>query len=298
MTFSLEGTRGTAEYWKKFRDYVNGRIKNRTWQSTIYNYAQEFSDCLFKRDLSRVQGLPDSKRPNILKALSALAKFDGCSDEFKPLMKRYGLKWTGRSKDDVFIDRLTSTDDPEEIWAWIRNVKAELPELTDFMDLMAVSGLRFIEGIHSFNLIGELSKTNKLTLDREGKNYHGGYYNREVSSLEHFWFKELFLRNTKKAFVSFVPEQLIDSIGEQEPLNHNVIQQLVRRHGLQCRFSDIREANGTFITKYLKESEINFLHGRVTSTVFMQHYFNPALIADLKARAFQGIAEIREKVKV
>jgi hypothetical protein len=30
----------------------------------------------------------------------------------------------------------------------------------------------------------------------------------------------------------------------------------------------------------------------------MQHYFNPALIADLKTRVFQGITEIQEKVKV
>jgi intergrase/recombinase len=52
------------------------------------------------------------------------------------------------------------------------------------------------------------------------------------------------------------------------------------------------------MTKYLKKEEIDFLHGRVTSGVFMQHYFNPALIADLKVRAFQGIAEIMEKVKI
>jgi hypothetical protein len=29
----------------------------------------------------------------------------------------------------------------------------------------------------------------------------------------------------------------------------------------------------------------------------MQHYFNPALTTDLKTRAFQDIAEIKEKVK-
>jgi hypothetical protein len=67
---------------------------------------------------------------------------------------------------------------------------------------------------------------------------------------------------------------------------------------LPLRFGDIREAHGTFMTKFLKESEINFLHGRVTASIFMANYFNPALIADLKSRAFQGIAEIQEKVKI
>jgi len=35
---------------------------------------------------------------------------------------------------------------------------------------------------------------------------------------------------------------------------------------------------------------------RPSRGVFMQHYFNPALIADLQTRVFQGIAEIQEKV--
>lgn len=299
MTFSLEGSqRGTAEYWHLFREYVNQRIKSRTWQSTIFNYAQEYSNCLFSRDLSLVQSLADSKRPNVLKALSALAKFDGCSNEFRPLMQRYGLKWTGRSKDDIFIDRLISTTDSEEIWRWIREVKGELPVLVPFLDLMSTSGLRFIESVNSFNLIGELARTNKLTLFREGKNYQNGYFNREVSSLEHFWFRDIFLRNTKKAFVSFVSPQLIDEIGVASALDAGVIQQTIRRRGLDARFSDIREAHATFMVKYLKAPEIDFLHGRVQSNVFMANYFNPSLISDLKARVFQGISEIQEKIRL
>ena len=74
-------------------------------------------------------------------------------------------------------------------------------------------------------------------------------------------------------------------------------QSLLKRD-LQLRFADIREAHATFMTKYLKKEEIDFLHGRVTSGVFMQRYFNPALIGDLKDRAFQGIAEILEKVAI
>jgi hypothetical protein len=66
---------------------------------------------------------------------------------------------------------------------------------------------------------------------------------------------------------------------------------------LPLRFSDVREAHGTFLTKFLKPSEIDFLHGRVTGSVFMANYFNPSLVSDLKARVFQGISEIQEKTK-
>ena len=62
------------------------------------------------------------------------------------------------------------------------------------------------------------------------------------------------------------------------------------------RFADIRETHATFMTKYLKDNEIDFVHGRVTSNVFMRNYFNPSLISDLKERALQAIDEIQEKI--
>lgn len=154
---------------------------------------------------------------------------------------------------------------------------------------MAVSGLRFIEGVNSYNLMIKLKLENKLE----------SYFAQDKSALEHFRFKEIFLRNTKKAFVSFVPFELITKISKAEILpTADAVKKLVQKRGLQLRFGDIREAHGTFMTKYLKESEINFLHGRVTSNTFMANYFNPALISDLKTRAFQGIAEIQEKVRL
>ncbi len=295
---------GTAEDWSSFRVWLEKKNYRGSYPTTLYNYAMQYSDCLFKRDLSRIRDMPDSIRPNILKALSALSKFAGVYEDWKILLKNYDLSWGGRSADDIIIDRITSTEDPNEVWVWIKSVKQERPELTELLDLMAVSGLRFIEGINSFNIIIGLSKQGKLILDRTGKEYRSGYYNRELSSLEHFWIKDangksVFLRCSKKAFVSFVPEQLVTRITEMEQLpNDDAVQKMVQKRGLPLRFGDIREAHGTLMTKHLKESEINFLHGRVTSGVFMQHYFNPALIGDLKARVFRGIAEIQEKVKV
>jgi intergrase/recombinase len=227
-----------------------------------------------------------------------LSKFAGLYEDWKKLISDYGVSWRGRSADDLVIDRLTSVEDPEEIWNWIVTVKQERPELAELLDLMAVSGLRFVEGVNSFNIISELSKDGKLVLDRVGKDYRSGYYNRDLESLEHFWFRETFIRPTKKAFVSFVPEQLITRIGKLDVLaSADAVKKLVQKRRLRLRFGDIREAHGTFMTRYLKENEIDFLHGRVTGKVFMANYFNPALIADLKTRAFKGIAEIMGKVK-
>ena len=46
------------------------------------------------------------------------------------------------------------------------------------------------------------------------------------------------------------------------------------------------------MTRYLSQPEIDFLQGRVNSNTFMQHYFNPTLISDLKERTLEGIKNL------
>ena len=272
--------------WDAFRDWLLRDRKRHTVVSMV-SYAQKYADCLFERDLSRVRDLPLGVRPHVLKSLSALSKFLGVYEEYKMLIKRYGLKWGGKSTDDIIIDRLTKIEDPDEIFNWIRQVKKLRPELNDFMDLIAVSGMRLVEAVTSYNLIIELSKKGKLNR----------YYNEEKRTLEHFKFKKLFIRKNKKVFVSFVPKKLVTKISLNEKVgSSDTIINKIEKQGLKSRFGDVREAHASFMIKYLKQPEIDFLHGRISANVFMKHYFNPALIHDLKKRVFKGIAEIQKKI--
>jgi len=221
----------------------------------------------------------------VMASLSALAKFLGAYEDWQQLTKSYSLKWAGKSSTDIILDRFQKVEDPNEIFDWIKQVKVERPELSDFMDLMAITGMRMIEAFNCYNMIIRLAKESRLA----------DYYNGQV--LEHYKFKDVFIRGNKKVFISFAPEQLINRIAENEPLNSWMsVQKLVTKRGLPSRFSDVREAHATFLTKYLKDAEIDFLHGRVSTNVFMRNYFNPALIADLQARVLQGIAEIQTKI--
>jgi intergrase/recombinase len=137
---------------------------------------------------------------------------------------------------------------------------------------MVVSGLRFEETINSYNLIIGLSRENEL-------NKH---YDREKQTLEHYRFKNVFIRRTKKAFISFIPEAFIERISKREKLTRAMIDNRVKRGGFKSRFSDIREYFATSMTSHLSSAEIDFLQGRVSGSVFMRNYFNPALIVDLK----------------
>ena len=273
--------------WEAFRDWLVKNGKTERWARYLVNYAKPFQECLATKDLSKLRDLPETQRPNAIKGLAALSKYLGIYEDFKLLLSNYGLKWAGKSSTDIIIDRLTKVDDSGEVFLWIRQVKAARPELSDLLNLMATTGMRYEEAIESYNLIIELSRKRKLA----------DYYNAEKGTLEHFRFKDIFIRHNKKVFFSFVSKEMVKRVTKNQPLpSRDSVQKLVQNQGLKLRFSDVREAHGTCMTKYLQQPEIDFLHGRVSSNVFMKNYFNPALIADLKQRAFQGIAEIQGKI--
>ncbi len=133
-------------------------------------------------------------------------------------------------------------------------------------------------------------------MSKEGK--LSEYYYSERSVLEHFKFKKIFFRRSKKTYISFVSADLVNRMKVKKPLSSVLaVQNSVKKKGLKLRFSDIRETHGTLLTKYLKDNEIDFLHGRATSNVFMRNYFNPSLISDLKARTFKATGEIKAKIQ-
>jgi len=270
--------------WDDFESYLENKYKNKRTRRCRFNYAWKFKDVVLMNNYRRLFQLSNDKRAHVLKALSCLAKYLGVYDDFKRNLKAYGLTWSGKNGDKRIIARLTKVEDPDEVFNWIKQVKRANPDFEDFMDLMAITGLRLIEGVSCYNLI--------IGLTREGR--LSEYYNEPNSCLEHFRFEDIFLRHSKKAFISFVPKELVERIlSNRKPMHPEKIQSRLKRQGIKARFGDIREAHGTFMTKYLKEPEIDFIHGRISSSIFMRNYFNPALINDLKERVFKGINEIK-----
>jgi intergrase/recombinase len=216
-----------------------------------------------------------------------LAKFLGVYEDFKGLVKNYGLKWGSKNSDMLVIKRLLKTVDPNEVFDWVKSVKRRVPFLGDFMDLMTITGLRYNEAIESSNLIVKLAGEGRLS----------EYFNAEELVLEHYRFKEVFIRRSKKVFISFVPGELVKRISHGEPLHWNIVKKKVARRVEHLRFADIREVNASVVTKHLSQPEIDFLQGRVSASVFMRHYFNPAWITDLKHRALKAAEEILAKIR-
>jgi len=137
--------------WKAFESWLKKELRPKTAYDRLY-YARKFYQCLMNRDLKPLLDLSRDKQVHCMAALSSLSKFSGVHGEFLKLVKDYGLKWSVRS-DDLIIARLTKTTNSNEVFEWIRQVKESCSDLTDFMDFMAISGLRYDEAFESYNLI-------------------------------------------------------------------------------------------------------------------------------------------------
>jgi hypothetical protein len=111
--------------------------------------------------------------------------------------------------------------------------------------------------------------------------------------LRQFIIGSALARASQKKIARAIHKELVQTISKNRRLNLYSVQSKVRRRCKRLAFGDIREAHATLSTKYLKESEIDFLHGRVSTSVFMRNYFNPALISDLKERVFKTIGQLK-----
>jgi Uma2 family endonuclease len=113
------------------------------------------------------------------------------------------------------------------------------------------TSLRYEEAVNAYGLIIELSSEGRLK----------DYYNAYNDTLEHFRFRELFIRNSKKVFISFVSEEMVTEISQSQKQTYNSIQCKLKRRKMKLRFADLREYYASVMTKYLSQPEIDFYRG-------------------------------------
>jgi len=146
------------------------------------------------------------------------------------------------------------------------------------------TGVRKEEGITSFNKIIELSKQSNLSI----------YYNDEFGVLQHFVFKELFLRNTKNLYVSIVEKPLVLEIAKSEPLTYEQVRKRLVRHGLKLRINELRDYFGSFMVRHnLIKEEVDLLQGRIPPSIFLRHYWSPSF-KELRDRTLRAIIELTQ----
>jgi intergrase/recombinase len=151
-----------------------------------------------------------------------------------------------------------------------------------FLRFVAVSGLRKSEAIQSFNLIVRLCENEDLQK----------YYNKELNCLQHFKFKEQFLRGIKNAYISFVPESLILEVAKSRPIAYAAIIKRLKRKNLRTRINELRDYYGTLMVRHgLIREEVDLLQGRIPPNVFIRHHWSPSF-KELRDRTLKAVADL------
>jgi intergrase/recombinase len=148
-----------------------------------------------------------------------------------------------------------------------------------------LSGLRKQEAIQSFNLIIKLYDKGEIS----------NYYNAKLKALEPWKYKALFLRRTKNAFITFIPESLVMQIANSKPIAYTTIRKRILSHSMHTRLNELRDYFGTYMLKHgLIEHETNILQGRIPpDSILTKHYFSPSF-TELRDRTLEVITELEQ----
>ena len=125
-----------------------------------------------------------------------------------------------------------------------------------------LTGLRPDESYNAINLI---------------KNKPGEYVDKERMLLLHYRFPNVFLRVSKKAYLSIINKEILETakitIGN---LNYNSFRKKFKKCGLEINMYYCRKVFATYLRNNGIEREIiDLLQGRTPSSIFVNHYYRP-----------------------
>jgi len=228
----------------------------------LVRYAQRYGHLLFENGLANLEGVPGSR--SALSALANLSKYLGQHTTFKRMREESGISWNRESTEDVFMQIYGERQAVSNVEDWMESLKGVVDWDVWFpVVFMGITGLRTSEAICALNIIAAGG------LDE--------YFNSDLHVLEHFKYRDVFLRRTKKAFISVVSDRLMYELKSwRRPTSYATLRGRVRRRGVICDFYSLRKWYATTLRMNGIEGEyVDFLQGRVGSSVFVRSYLRP-----------------------
>jgi intergrase/recombinase len=252
-----------------YKDFLLSKF-SRSYALQCFNNGVKYYDCL--ESPHGISALPTSIRGNVLKAMVNLAKYKGSYQEYKTKLKNHGVKWV--NNDDSFSSFLRIVNNNHSnLGLWYRTAQSILRDNEKlWLRFNLLTGLRKQESIDSFNLIINNFQNDSLS----------DYYNENLGILEHFKFGDIFLRRTKKVFISIITKDLISQISNSKPISYQAVRKRITRAKHNLRVRELRSYFATFLRKNGILSEfIDLLQGRIPKSVFAKHYLKLDNIKEL-----------------
>jgi intergrase/recombinase len=258
-----------------YKNHLLSKFTSRSYAKQVFSNSIKYFDCL--ENPQRTSEIPASNRGNVLKAMANLSKFLGVYTEYQKKLKNSGVKWL--STDDAFNSFLRITNNNHSsLGTWykaVQNVLRKNEKLLLKYTLM--TGIRKNEAIKSFNLIIDLAKAGELE----------SYYNSDLGILEHYKQKDaagnfMFLKATKKLYISIVSKTLIEEIAQSNKVSYPSIRKRITRAKHNIRIKELRSYFATYLRQQgILAEYIDLLQGRIPKSVFARHYLKVEDVKEL-----------------
>jgi len=255
-------TYNVEEFWVKFQEYLL-KVYNKHTAKVRLLYAKKYYHILKESNAQELLTLSNDKRIHVMKALAALSKYLGCYDLWKDIIERYQLKWSNEDAVQIF-QNITNTDhDISSMIKWLKDAYSKLPKsYGNILLFNALTGLRPEEAIQSIKLLHNNESCNN--------------YLKDNIILEHYKFPSIFIRRTKKAYISLVNDTVLDLGREAGGHSYNALRLSIKRKGLHMNMAFCRKIFATHLRNNGIEQEIiDLLQGRLSKSVFARYYFRP-----------------------
>ena len=198
-----------------------------------------------------------------MRALANLAKFHGMYNNWLAIVSNYQLNWQ-RDTEFAFQQIYDNKQNINVMLDWIRSTRAVLSQpYANILLFATLTGLR---------PTGELFDCIDL-IHSEGDSY----YNRERGTLEHFRYPKLFIRKSKRAYITVTSEKIIELANEAPPINYNTLRKFFGRElNRPLHLNYCRKVFATYLRQHDIEAEmVDLLQGRLPTSVFARHYYRP-----------------------
>jgi len=275
---SLAGCQPRALQLDGFETYLSNVISSEKDRQYLLSLSRTHHQILANGNASSLHSLSKDVRRNAMRALSHLAKFNGLYETWQKIVKQNGLRWKQADDNFDFFEK----ENIEEMLGYVRRVIQTYPgECGNAFIFATLTGLRPDEACQAIRLVKQGTR---------------GYYNAQLKVLEHFRYKDIFLRRSKKAFISLVDEEILE-IAKHSCDSYQAINSTLKRDKMEMRMSYCRKIFGTWLRKNGIETElIDMLQGRIPSTVFGKHYYRPSFEQE-QDRVSEKIRALHKEIK-
>jgi intergrase/recombinase len=257
------------EFWNDFEEHLVKSYRKSSVRCSVrcrLLYAKKYFTVLKIENAQSILVLPNDKRFQVMKSLAILSKYMGCYDKWKEIKERYQLKWSDDDSIQVFQNLTNQESNYSSMLKWIKKICYQLPShYTNILIYCTLTGLRPTEAFSSINLI-------KSDLDK--------YLDKDKMILEHIRYPEIFIRKTKKAYISIVNESIIQIAKDtKEKSSYNSLRCYFKRRKIPFNFNYCRKIFATYLRNNgIQQEIIDLLQGRLPKSIFIRYYYRPDLV--------------------